>query len=58
MPVVEIKLAGKLSGEQKGKIAAEITELMERVAGKPKNYTYVIFTDVPAGSFAIGGEML
>jgi len=31
---------------------------MERVAGKPKNYTYVIFTDVPAGSFAIGGEML
>ena len=58
MPVVEVKMAGKLDEKQKSEIAREITGLMERVAGKPKNYTYVIFTDVPEGSFAIGGEMV
>ncbi|PJB04645.1 MAG: 4-oxalocrotonate tautomerase, partial [Hydrogenophilales bacterium CG_4_9_14_3_um_filter_63_34] len=36
MPVVSIKLAGSLTREQKKKIAEEITDTLERHAGKPR----------------------
>jgi 4-oxalocrotonate tautomerase len=58
MPVVEVKIAGKLTDGQKKEIAEKITALMENVAGKPKKYTYVIFTEKESGDFAIGGEMI
>ena len=37
MPYVNIRIAGALSREQKKKIAAEITDTLERVTHKPKS---------------------
>ena len=46
MLYVNIKLAGEVSREQKAQIAKEITETLERVAHKPKSYTYITFEEV------------
>ncbi len=58
VPYINVKSAGKLSKEQKKKIAEAITQTMKEVAGKPAHYTYVVFEDIPAESWAIGGELL
>ena len=58
MPYVNIKLAGNVTREQKAQIAKEITETLERVAKKPKSYTYIIFEEVAYEDWAIGGELL
>ncbi|MCJ7580573.1 MAG: 4-oxalocrotonate tautomerase family protein [Nitrosomonadales bacterium] len=58
MPYVNIRIAGALSREQKRKIAAEITDTLERVAHKPKSYTYIAFDELAHENWAIGGELL
>jgi 4-oxalocrotonate tautomerase len=58
MPYVNIRLAGTLSREQKQQIATEITDTLERIAHKPKSYTYIAFDEKPHDSWAIGGELL
>jgi 4-oxalocrotonate tautomerase len=58
MPVVTIKIAGTLTREQKRQIAAEITETLERVALKPKRYTYIAFEEIPDANWAIAGALL
>lgn len=58
MPYVNIKLAGEVTREQKVQIAKEITETLERVAHKPKSYTYITFEEVPYEDWAIGGRLL
>ncbi|MDD4964888.1 MAG: 4-oxalocrotonate tautomerase family protein [Gallionella sp.] len=58
MPYVHIRLAGTLSREQKAKIAEEITDTLERIALKPKEYTYLTFEEVAEESWAIGGKLL
>ena len=58
MPYINVKLAGSLSHEQKAKIAKEITDTMERIAHKPKSYTYITFDEVEMEDWAIGGELL
>lgn len=58
MPYVNIKLAGEVTREQKAEIAKEITETLERVANKPKSYTYITFEEVAYEDWAIGGELL
>lgn len=58
MPYVNVKLAGKLSKEQKAKIAEEITDTLERVANKPKSYTYIVFDEVEGENWAVAGELL
>jgi 4-oxalocrotonate tautomerase len=58
MPYVNIKLAGSVTREQKKQIAKEITETLERVANKPKSYTYITFEEVAYEDWAIGGELL
>ena len=58
MPYVNVKIAGDVTKEQKAQIAKEITETLERVAKKPKNYTYIIFEQVEFEDWAIGGELL
>ena len=58
MPYVNIKLAGNVSREQKSQIAKEITEVLERVAHKPPNYTYITFEEVDYEDWAIGGKLL
>jgi 4-oxalocrotonate tautomerase len=58
MPYVNVKLAGTLSKEQKAKIAEEITDTLERVANKPKSYTYIVFDEVEGENWAVAGELL
>jgi 4-oxalocrotonate tautomerase len=58
MPYINVKLAGSLTREQKDKIAKEITDTMERVAHKPKSYTYIVFDEVAEENWAVAGELL
>jgi 4-oxalocrotonate tautomerase len=58
MPVVSIKLAGKLSREQKKRIAKEITASLEKHADKPARYTYISFEELPDENWAIAGVLL
>lgn len=58
MPYINVKLAGALTREQKDKIAKEITDTMERVAHKPKSYTYIVFDEVAEENWAVAGELL
>ena len=58
MPHVNVKLAGEITREQKAQIAKEITETLERVAKKPKSYTYITFEEVAYEDWAIGGKLL
>jgi 4-oxalocrotonate tautomerase len=58
MPYINVKLAGSLTREQKAKIAEEITDTMERVAHKPKSYTYIVFDEVEMEDWAIAGKPL
>lgn len=58
MPYVNIRIAGALTREQKSKIAQEITDTLERVARKPKSYTYIAFDELPAENWAIAGTLL
>jgi 4-oxalocrotonate tautomerase len=58
MPYVNIRIAGTLSRDQKKRIAAEITDTLERVARKPKSYTYIAFDELPDENWAIAGKLL
>lgn len=58
MPYVNIRIAGSLTREQKRKIAEEITDTLERIAQKPKSYTYIAFDELPDEQWAIGGKLL
>jgi 4-oxalocrotonate tautomerase len=58
MPYVNIRTAGKLSAEQKREIAKGISELMERVANKPKSSCYIVFDEVPRENWAKGENIL
>ncbi len=54
MPYINLKLVGKLSREQKEKIAKEFAETLERVAAKPKNATYLVIDEVEGQNWAQG----
>ncbi|RFC38397.1 MAG: 4-oxalocrotonate tautomerase [Candidatus Nitrotoga sp. LAW] len=58
MPYVNIRIAGILSREQKTKIAVEITDTLERIAHKPKSYTYITFDELPDENWAVAGQLL
>ena len=58
MPYINVKLAGTLNRSQKEEIAKEITEVMQRVAGKPPSYTYIVFDEVKGEAWGIGGSLL
>jgi len=58
MPVVTIKIAGSLTREQRKQIAEEITATLERVALKPRKYTYIAFEELPDEQWAIAGQLL
>ena len=58
MPYVNIRIAGSLTRDQKQQIATEITDTLERVALKPKSYTYISFDELPEENWAISGKLL
>ncbi len=56
MPYINLKLVGKLTQDQKQKIAHEFAETLERVAGKPKNATYLVIDEVDGKNWAQGDK--
>ncbi|MER2512998.1 tautomerase family protein [Nitrosomonas ureae] len=58
MPYVNIRVAGTLTREQKQRIATELTDTLERVANKPKSYTYISFDELPDENWAVAGKLL
>ncbi len=56
MPYINLKLVGKLSKEQKEKIAKEFSDTLFRVAKKPKEYTYLIIDEVSGENWAQGDK--
>ncbi|NBV41829.1 4-oxalocrotonate tautomerase family protein [bacterium] len=58
MPYVNVRVAGKLSREQKEQIVQEITDTLKRVAGKPEASTYIVIDEVPRENWAKSGALL
>ena len=58
MPYVNLKLVGKLTRDQKTSIAKEFAETLERIAGKPKNATYLVIDEVDKENWAQGDKLL
>lgn len=58
MPYVNVRVVGKLTREQKQKIAQEISETLLKAANKPKNQTYITFDEISGESWAVGDKLL
>jgi len=56
MPFINLKLVGKLSREQKAKIAKEFSDTLLKVAGKPKEATYLVIDEVTGENWAQGDK--
>src|SRR5882757_2320456 len=50
--------AGRLSTEQKGAVARDITRVHNEVNGAATFFAQVIFNEVPSGNYFIGGKPL
>lgn len=51
-------LAGRLDAEQKAAIAREVTRIHSDVTGAPKYFAQVIFQEIAAGNYFMGGAPL
>jgi len=58
LPYVDIKVAGKLTEDQKNELAQKITKVITDVTGKPAQYVYVVFEEVKRENWAIAGKLL
>jgi 4-oxalocrotonate tautomerase len=54
MPYVNLRVVGKLSKDQKKQIAKEFTDTLLKVAGKPKDATYLVIDEVDGANWAQG----
>lgn len=54
MPYINLRVVGKLSKEQKKQIAKEFSDTLLRVAGKPKDATYLVIDEVDGADWAQG----
>lgn len=58
MPIVQITLLSGRTPERKAEIARGITRVLHETGGAAPESTSVIFTDIPATDWMIGGRML
>ncbi len=58
MPYIDVKVAGKLSTEQRKEIAKRISDAMEEVAGKSPASTYITFQEIERDHWSVGPELL
>jgi 4-oxalocrotonate tautomerase len=56
MPFINLKLVGKLTKEQKGKIAKQFSQTLLDVAGKKKESTYLVIDEVDGANWAQGDK--
>ena len=54
MPYVNVRVVGKLTRDQKRAIAKEFSETLLKVAGKPKESTYLVIDEVEGENWAVG----
>jgi 4-oxalocrotonate tautomerase len=58
MPFINLKVVGTLTKEQKETIAKEFSDTLLRVAGKPKQSTYLVIDEVKGVNWAQGEKFL
>ncbi len=58
MPYVNIRVAGELSKEQKAEMSQGVTEVIAKVANKPKDAIIIFIDEVKHENIAKGGELL
>ncbi|MFH1783148.1 MAG: 4-oxalocrotonate tautomerase family protein [Candidatus Omnitrophota bacterium] len=58
MPYINLRVAGKLTKEQKQRISKEFSETLLNVAGKPKEATYIVIDEVERENWAKGDRLL
>lgn len=54
MPYINLKLVGKLTKNQKERIAREFSDTLFKVAGKKKESTYLVIDEVDGENWAQG----
>lgn len=58
MPYINVKVAGKLTKDQKQKISNQMSDVLLQVANKPKEHTYVVIDEVDRENWGVGSELL
>ena len=58
MPYVNIRLAGKLDRQQKEEICRGVTEVIAKVANKPKDSILIFIDEDQHDNIAVGGSLL
>ncbi|MDH5298141.1 MAG: 4-oxalocrotonate tautomerase family protein [Desulfobulbaceae bacterium] len=58
MPYVNIRVAGTLNKTQKAEICAGVTEVIAKVANKPKESILIFIDEVAHENIASGGNLL
>ena len=58
MPYINLKVLGKLSKEQKEKIAKQFSDTLLEVANKPKDSLYLVIDEVAGENWAKGDKLL
>ncbi len=57
MPVVQVSLLEGRSKDQKSAMADEISDVVHKHSGAPKEVVIVIFNDIAKDSWAAGGTL-
>lgn len=58
MPYVNIRVAGQLEKEQKAEICQGVTEVIARVANKPKETILIFIDEVEHENISTAGQLL
>ena len=58
MPYINLKLVGKLTKDQKEKIAKGFCDTLQRVANKSPDQTYLVIDEVDGENWAVGEKLL
>lgn len=58
MPYVSIRVAGKLDRLQKEEICSGVTDVIARVANKPKESILIFIDEDQHENIAVGGKLL
>ena len=58
MPYVNIRVAGKLERQQKEEICRGVTDVIAKVANKPKDSILIFIDEDQHENIAVGGKLL
>ena len=58
MPYVNIRVAGKLDRQQKEEICSGVTDVISRVANKPKDSILIFIDEDQHENVGMGGKLL